>query len=385
MPKRVCIIAGEVSGDLHAAALVRALAAEDANLTFFGTGGDQMRAAGVDTLYDVEQLAVMGISEVLRRYPFFRRMFKHLCRELDSRKPDILVLVDYPGFNLRFAQQAHRRGIKTVFYISPQVWAWKRSRIPKMAACLDHLITIFPFEARYFEGTSLPVTFAGNPLVDELQQDPTVAPTDTATDTPTIALLPGSRVHEIRRLLPVMLNACERVAAERSDVRFIIASASETLTPYIETQTKEHAGNAAERISVVTGSTRAILAEARAAWVASGTATVETALLRCPMVITYRVAPLTFALARRIVNVDHIGMVNIIAERRLCPEFVQDQATAENLATAIIPLIDDGDARQEMLDGLAEVSNALGEPGAAQRAATVVLDVLNDVQPIKTS
>lgn len=385
MPKRVCIIAGEVSGDLHAAALVRALAAEDANLTFFGTGGDQMRAAGVDTLYDVEQLAVMGISEVLRRYPFFRRMFKHLCRELDSRKPDILVLVDYPGFNLRFAQQAHRRGIKTVFYISPQVWAWKRSRIPKMAACLDHLITIFPFEARYFEGTSLPVTFAGNPLVDELQQDPTVAPTATATDTPTIALLPGSRVHEIRRLLPVMLNACERVAAERSDVRFIIASASETLTPYIETQTKEHAGNAAERISVVTGSTRAILAEARAAWVASGTATVETALLRCPMVITYRVAPLTFALARRIVNVDHIGMVNIIAERRLCPEFVQDQATAENLATAIIPLIDDGDARQEMLDGLAEVSNALGEPGAAQRAATVVLDVLNDVQPIKTS
>ena len=211
MSKRVCIIAGEVSGDLHAAALVRALAAKDPDLTFFGTGGDQMRAAGVENLYDVEQLAVMGISEVLRRYPFFRRMFNHLCRELDSRKPDILVLVDYPGFNLRFAQQAHRRGIKTVFYISPQVWAWKKSRIPKMAACLDHLITIFPFEARYYEGTSLPVTFAGNPLVDELQQDPNVTSPATTTDTPTIALLPGSRVHEIRRLLPVMLKACERV------------------------------------------------------------------------------------------------------------------------------------------------------------------------------
>jgi lipid-A-disaccharide synthase len=378
MSKRVCIIAGEVSGDLHAAALVRALAAKDPDLTFFGTGGDQMRAAGVENLYDVEQLAVMGISEVLRRYPFFRRMFNHLCRELDSRKPDILVLVDYPGFNLRFAQQAHRRGIKTVFYISPQVWAWKKSRIPKMAACLDHLITIFPFEARYYEGTSLPVTFAGNPLVDELQQDPNVTSPATTTDTPTIALLPGSRVHEIRRLLPVMLKACERVAAERPDVRFVIASASDTLTPHIETQIKEQAGTAAGRISVVTGSTRTILSEARAAWVASGTATVETALLRCPMVITYRVAPLTFALARRIVKVDHIGMVNIIAGRRLCPEFVQDQATAENLATAITPLIDDGDARQEMLDGLAEVSKALGEPGAAQRAAAVVLDVLSD-------
>jgi lipid-A-disaccharide synthase len=305
-------------------------------------------------------------------------MFNHLFRELDSRKPDILVLVDYPGFNLRFAQQAHRRGIKTVFYISPQVWAWKKSRIPKMAACLDHLITIFPFEARYYEGTSLPVTFAGNPLVDELQQDPNVTSPATTTDTPTIALLPGSRVHEIRRLLPVMLKACERVAAERPDVRFVIASASDTLTPHIETQIKEQAGTAAGRISVVTGSTRTILSEARAAWVASGTATVETALLRCPMVITYRVAPLTFALARRIVKVDHIGMVNIIAGRRLCPEFVQDQATAENLATAITPLIDDGDARQEMLDGLAEVSKALGEPGAAQRAAAVVLDVLSD-------
>lgn len=378
MSTRVCIIAGEISGDHHAAALVEALKVRIPDVQCFGTGGEHMRAAGVETLYDVSDLAVMGISEVLRRYSFFRGMFKRMCRELDSRKPDVVVLVDYPGFNLRFAAQARKRGIKTVFYICPQVWAWKPSRIPKMARILDHLITIFPFEAKYFEHTGLPTTFAGHPLVDALQGQRNGASMDSPR---MVALLPGSRVHEIRRILPTQLQACTQLLETRNDVSFVIAAADAALSTLIEAQLDAMPAawqsTVRPRVSIRTGEARTILCEAHAAWVASGTATLETALLHCPMIITYRVAALTYALAKRIVRLDHIGMVNIIAGRTLCPEYVQDAATPHNLVSAILPLLEDSPERREMLSGFDSVAHSLGEGGAALRAADVVAQVIS--------
>ncbi len=376
---RICIIAGEVSGDQHASALVRALREERPDLECFGTGGQCMRAQGVETLYDIRDLAVMGFSEVLRRYGFFRKVFHHLCAELDQRKPDVVILVDYPGFNLRFAEQAHRRGIKVIYYISPQVWAWKKSRIPKMARVIDHLMTIFPFEAKHFADSGLQVTFVGHPLIDELG-DPDAMPSHEAAlpwaDSPGIALLPGSRVHEVERILPTMLDACRSLLAARPGTPFIIASASDELSTQIEAQLLDYADIAAH-ISIVTGRTRAVLRDAKAAWVASGTATLETALLRCPMVICYRVGALTYALAKRVVKLDHVGMVNIIAERGLCPEYIQDDATAKSLSDAILPLLEDTQERRDMLEGYQHVIATLGDSGAADRAAKVVLDEIN--------
>jgi len=369
---RLVIIAGEISGDLHAARLLTAIRSRCPDVESSGIGGEALQKAGMHLIIHCQEMAVMGIVEVLRRYLPLRRAFYRLLDHIKSDPPDAVIFVDYPGFNLRLARKLTTVATKKIYYICPQVWAWNTSRIPLMASLLDRLIVIFPFEPDVFKDTRLPVDYVGHPLVAE-SQAVLDAPLETLSwgDTPGIAILPGSRSQEISRMLPVMARAAAIVARQSPGTRFILAAANGSAAHQARTILSEKTRDV-PAIDVVTGRTRQILKQARAAWVTSGTATLEAALMECPMVIGYRMAPLTYLMGRILVRVDHIGMVNIIAGRRLCPELVQSQMTAEALAGAIKPLIAETETRSATISGLKQVRADLGEPGAEERAAEII-------------
>lgn len=373
-PLRFMILAGEVSGDLHAAALARSIRKAAPSAVFTGIGGPAMRAAGVETRCDIADLAVMGITEVFTRLAFFRRLFKRLLDEAVNTKPDAVILVDYPGFNLRFAAAAHRAGIRTVYYICPKVWAWQKGRIPKMAAALDRLVCIFPFEPALFAGTGLKTDFAGNPLVDMVAEElDHPSPSLDWQGEPRVALLPGSRTQEITRLLPVIAGAAARIEAAHPGASFIVPAPDAKIAGIVRSVLEGVPARPA-RCTVVEGRTYAVLRQARAAIIASGTATLEACLLRCPTVVTYRVSAATAWLARRVIRIPFVGLVNILAGRQVCPELLQEHATPEELAAATIPLLGDTRERALMLEGMESVNRMLGEPGAADRAAAAVLE-----------
>jgi lipid-A-disaccharide synthase len=369
------IIAGEVSGDMHAAALVHALRKRQPNLTAFGIGGPEMRAAGVETHYDVRDMTLVGFSELIRRFGFYRRVFLEMLDLARTRKPDAVVLVDFPGFNLRFAARAHALGLRTIYYICPQVWAWNRGRIPRMAAIIDRLITIFPFEAEHFQGTGLEVSFAGHPLVDEAMAARAEPSPDLPWNgAPRVAILPGSRAAEIERMFPVMWQAAGLVQKQFPEAGFVVACPGEEQVELVEKLRDSIDGPS--RGSIVVGKTRHVLLQAHATLVASGTATIEAALMKCPMVIAYRMTGFTYMIGRMLVKLSDIGMVNIVAGRRICPELIQGEATAPALADAIAPLLHDTPERKTMVADLEEVCSVLGEGNAADRAAEQVLDAL---------
>jgi lipid-A-disaccharide synthase len=375
------IIAGEVSGDMHAARLVSAIRARHPEITFFGVGGDAMRAAGVDTVIDISAMAVVGISEVVRKYRHLRRVFYDMLALLRSRRPDAVILVDYPGFNLRFARRAHLMGFKTIYYICPQVWAWNQRRIPRMAATLDRLIAFFPFEPAYFKATGLQVDFVGNPLVDEVAETRTLShPELPWQGTPRIALLPGSRDHEIERILPSMWAAAALIEARHPDASFLIPVHSATAAAQVESVVATQP-TGPTRYTVVIGQTHAVLADARATLITSGTATLEASLLRCPMVITYRTTAITACLARLLIKLKHIGLVNIVAGKGVVPELLQRAATPRHLADALEPVISDDATHAATVQALDEVNRRLGAPGGALRAADVVLDAIGPISP----
>lgn len=375
-PPEILVIAGEISGDMHAAGLIHALRKQCPEVVCYGIGGPLLREAGVETFYDVRDMAVMGIVEVLKRIVFFRRVFRHMEQIARTRKPDVVLLVDYPGFNLRFAAKAHAMGIKVVYYICPQVWAWNRGRIPKMAAVVDRLMAIFPFEKNVFAGTTLKVDFVGHPLVDEIRKA-LEAPATTLpwTGEPRIALLPGSRHHEIDRIFPTYCAAAKRIEQRFPQASFIVPVPS----PDIETHVRRLVAELPEvpsHLAIVQGEARQVLRQSRAALVKSGTATMEAALIGCPFVVAYKMAPMTHWIARRLVKIPYIGIVNIIAQRLVCPERIQNEATPERLADDLIPLLGDTPERSAMLAGFAEVRGLLGTGGAADRAAAVVAEEL---------
>lgn len=381
MSPSLLVIAGEVSGDMHAAAVVRELRRRDPGLHVWGVGGDRLREEGAELLYDARDMAVMGLPEVLRKYGFFKKVFRHLVRETQARRPDGVLLVDYPGFNLRFAAAVHGTGPRVFYYVCPQVWAWHRSRIPQMARIIDRLLVIFPFEKAVFQDTALAVDFVGHPLVDEAEaarrEPPRALPWNGR---PRVALLPGSRRQEIERIFPALWRAAELVDRTVEGAAFLIAAASETMAALIRAEAARLGGGPA-RWEVVVGATRAILRQADAAWVASGTATIEACLMRCPMLVVYRTAALTYWLGRKMVKVPHIGMVNIVAGRAICPEYIQGAATPSALAEGLRPLLDDTPARRAMVEALEETAHRLGEGGAAARAAALILDDLEAPAP----
>lgn len=373
------VIAGEISGDMHAAALVREIRRRRPDIEFFGVGGDKLAAAGMEIHYHVRDMAVLGLTEVLLRYRFFKRVFGEMLALARTRRPDAILLVDYPGFNLRFAARAHAMGFKVLYYICPQVWAWNRGRIPRMARSMDRLLAIFPFEVDVFKESSLRVDFVGHPLVASAAaaREAPLAALPWQGD-PRIALLPGSRYHEVKRILPAMWATAAKVQQQFPGASWIVAAPSEEVAGWVRTE-MQRLGGGPQRVSVVSGQTRQVLRQARAALVASGTATIETALMRCPMLVVYRVAWATYFLGRLLIRVPFLGMVNIVAGERLCPEFIQRQARPQAIAAALAPLLRDGPAREKMLAGLERVSRALGDPRSAEHAADIVLQELRSL------
>lgn len=369
---RLLVSCGEPSGDLYAADLVRHLRGRTAvPPDVFGLGGDRLEAEGARLLAHVRDLAVVGLWEVVSHLPRFRRIFRGLLAEVDRERPDLAVLVDYPDFNLRVARALHRRRIPVVYYVSPQVWAWRPRRLRAIRDHVAHMIVIFPFEAKVYEDAGVPVTFVGHPLVDlvapERDRNGFLASNGLDPTRPVIALLPGSRAKEIAHNLPPLAGAVRLLAQRRPDLQFLAAVA-----PSIDPRTLRAA--LPPNVALVQGRTHAALSAANVAVVASGTATVEAALLGTPMVVVYRLSALTYHLGRRFVKVPHVAMANLIAQKGIVPELIQDEFTPERVADAVLPLL--GPAGDAMREALAEVRRRLGAPGASGRAAEVVAGLL---------
>jgi len=370
-PPRLLISCGEPSGDLYGGELLRHLRKHLAGLDAFGLGGDHLQAEQVRLLGHVRDLAVVGIVEVVRHLGSLRRIFKRVLAEVDRQRPDLAVLVDYPSFNLRLARQLKRRRVPVAYYISPQIWAWKGWRIREIRRNVDHMLVIFPFEQEIYARAGVPVTFVGHPLVDLVRPAPDreaflgSAGLDPAR--PVVAVLPGSRTTEVRYNLPPLAAGIRLLAQRRPDLQFLLAVAPALEVPALRDAVR------GLPVALVAGQTHAVLGAAAVALVASGTATVEAALLGTPMVVVYRVSPLTYAVGRPLVHVPHVAMANLIAGREVVRELIQADFTPERVCAEVLGLLDDPARLARVRVELAEVRTRLGQPGASARAADVVL------------
>lgn len=379
-PLKIYICAGEVSGDMHAAALIKALKSISSSpLEFRGFGGDAMAAEGAVLLYHTDQTGVCGITPVLMELPFLLRMMGHIKKDMLAWQPDVVLTVDYPGMNLRLAKFAHAHGLKTVHYICPQVWAWHRSRIPKIARFLDLLLCIFPFEPEHFAATKLKAMFTGHPLVDRIQETRTEKqPQFPWQGHSRIALLPGSRAGEITRILPRMLDAAvlleQRLVGNCS---FIVPCPTEKMLRLAQEVAQLHP-NKPKTLNFIIGQARALLMQSDAAAVASGTATLEACMLLCPTVLVYAAGRLTAVAARLLVRgVRYIGLANIIADQEIMPELLQENFTSEKLAEHLYQFITNATLREQTISNLEATNALLGSGQAAERTARAILDFLS--------
>ena len=370
----IFIAAGEPSGDLHGAGLARALRARLPGVRLIGLGGSRMAAEGVELLAGVEELAVMGFVEVLRHLPFFLELRRRVFAALEREGVDLVIPIDYPGFNLRLAKHAKGRGIPVLYYISPQVWAWHAERTRDLARDADVVAVVLPFEEKFLRDRGVNAVFVGHPLLDlPPRTEPRAAWAASAgvdPERPVLGLFPGSRPQELRRHLELFSEAAARVVARDGDVQPVIGVPSDIDAAVYE-------GARWPRVPSASG----LLEYADAALVKSGTTTLETALAGTPGVVAYRMNPLSYAMAKRLVRVPHIALANLIAEERVFPEFVQDGATPESLSAALLPLIRrDSPARRAMVAKLADVRAKLeggeGEGGAAVRTARIAARLL---------
>jgi lipid-A-disaccharide synthase len=371
---RLLVSSGETSGDLYAAELVRELRMKSARpLDVFGLGGDRLLAQEVRLVAPVDELAVVGLVEVLRHLKRLRGIFRGVLAEVDRQRPNLAVLVDYPDFHLRLARQLKRRGVPVVYYVSPQVWAWRRGRLATIRDTVAHMIVIFPFEEALYREAGVAVSFVGHPLVELVAPVPDrgafLASCGLDPARPVLAALPGSRRQEVAHNLPALAGALRIVAAKRPDVQLALAVA-----PGLEDGS--FAALDGTPIARIAGRTHALMGAATAGIVASGTATVEAALLGLPMVVVYRLSALTYALGRPFVRVPHFAMANLIAGRAVVKELIQDDFRPESTAAEALRLLEPGPYRNEVVAGLAEVRDRMGGPGASARAAAIVRRLL---------
>jgi lipid-A-disaccharide synthase len=373
----VMVSCGEASGDLYAGALVRELRRLDPGMHACGFGGEQLAAAGAELVGDYRGLSVTGIVEVVRQLPRTYAMYRRLVQAARERRPDALVLIDFPDFNFRLGQAVHRLGVPVIYYISPQLWAWRPGRLSTMKQFVDRVLVIFPFEPAIYEKAGIAVEFVGHPLID-LVPEPSARGTFLAElgadpAAPTVALLPGSRPNEVRQIFPVLAEAAALVRQRIPGVQFVVARAPRLDDHLFDPLSGLRANGVP--VHVVEGRADDALASADVVLTASGTATVQTALHERPMVIVYRLSPLTYRLGIRFVRVDTYGMVNLVAGRRIVRELIQDGFTPQSTAEECVSLLTDDVRRGAMAADLREVRRKLGSGGASRRAAEAVLAV----------
>ncbi len=381
------IVAGEASGDAHAAALVNALlkAEPSARFGFFGATGPLLRAAGVESIVRSDDLSIVGLLEIGRVLPKFWRAYKLLKKAAIERKPDAVILVDWPDFNLRLAHVLHRHGLKIIYYISPQLWAWRSYRARNIRRDVDLLLSILPFEKDWYADRGINhVEFVGHPLAGEVhaRYDRAEFCRQTTLDSrlPIISLLPGSRRKEVERILPPMLEAAALISDRRPEIQFIIVVAPSRSSDEVRDIVRAQRATPLPLPSclhIVSGQSREALAAADVAAIASGTATLEAALLETPMVIVYKESGINWQTLGRLITTDHYGLVNLVAGERVATELMQDDLNGERLANELLLLLDQR-RNEEARERLREVAHELGEGGASQRAAEQVLDVLQD-------
>lgn len=372
----VLLVAGEPSGDLHGATLARALATLSPGLRLSGMGGPRMAAAGVRLVQGIERVAVVGVTEILTRLPALLRALWNLERRLRETRPRVLVLIDFPDFNLRLARRARVLGIPVVYYVAPQVWAWRRGRVRAIARDVSRVLAVFPFEVGLYQEAGIPVEFVGHPLLDVLPplERESARRGLAEGDQSLIGLLPGSRREEIRRHLPLLLEAAVAIVRRFPQARFALPLAPTTDPVSVRTAAQTVAGTGGIQVSVLPGEAYRVMAAADLLLVASGTATLEAACYGTPMVVVYRLSMLSYAVGRVLVRgVSHISLPNIIAGYGAVPELIQGHATAASVARAALALLDDGVARAAQRAVLLEVRSRLGHAGAGERAARAVL------------
>lgn len=373
---RLLLSCGEASGDLYAAALVQALRRREPDIDVFGLGGERFAAAGGRLIEDFHGLSVTGLTEALSVIPRSYQTMKRLVRAAKEQKPDALVVIDYPDFNFRLMSRVKRLGIPVIYYISPQLWAWRSGRIRQMKRHVDRVLPIFPFEPAIYERQGMDVRFVGHPLIDLAKpaqdRDAFLKRLKLDPGKPVMALLPGSRTNELARLAPVIAQAVPMIAARVPGVQFVVARA-----PNLGDQLYESFGLSSVPIRIVNTQTDDVLNACDAVITASGTATVQTALYGKPMVVLYQLSPMTYRLGIHLAKVDMYAMVNLIAGRRIVVELIQEACTPDAVANEAVRLITDRPYRDEMIAALDGVRRQLGGPGASDRAADAVLDVIH--------
>lgn len=371
---KLCVIAGEASGDIHASEVVHELRALEPHLTAFGFGGDHLRDEGVEIIHDIRELAVVGLFNVIRHLPMFKRVFNDIVARIGAERPDAVLLVDFPDFNLRLAKRCKEMGVRVVYYISPQVWAWRRKRVHQIARTVDQMIVIFPFEEEFYREHGVPVAYVGHPLVEQLAGIRRTRPVPPPQQL-RIALLPGSRRMEIEALLPPMLDAIAELRRDHTVDAFIVKA-----PPIDRAQIDRIVASRGVPVDVVTDRGREAVAGADVSLCSSGTATLESAVTGVPVIVMYRLGRMTYALAKRLVRIPHFSLVNIVAGKRIVPELIQDEVNGKTIASTARAMIEPS-AYAATVAELEEVRRRLGEPGTAARAAAIIARLVRAEQP----
>jgi len=375
--RKLFFLAGEISGDTHGAGLMRSLLELGGDVQFLGYGGPQMKAVGGAPMLDwVEDAGVVGLWEVIKIYGWFKQKMADALAIVAEEKPDAVILVDYPGFNLRLAQSLRDAGYDRpiIYYISPQVWAWKKGRVKTMARLLDLMICIFPFEKELYEKSGLRTVFAGHPMVDRIK----LLTKRVEREPDLVGFFPGSRANEVRRLFPTMLQTAVRLREQRPDTRFVVSAANAKLASLMQ-EIADAAGLPGAREWIEVGTVYDLMQQVQVGVVASGTATLESACFGMPYILVYKVNPLTYAVAKTVVRIKFLGIVNILAGRQVVREMVQGDFRPEPLAAGVLTLMEDRNARESLVKDLNETVGRLGEGGAYRRAAEAVLEKLGSI------
>jgi len=374
--KRILIAAGEASGDLHASSLVKAMLELEPNLHFYGMGGEKLKKAGACIIFDISNLSVIGITEVISHLGHLYGVFRWFKESFKNARPDLLILVDYPDFNLRLAKVARSYKVPVLYYISPQIWAWRTNRIKKIGKLIDKMIVVFPFELSLYEKEGIDVSFVGHPLLDMAKvsksKEENIKRFGLDEQKKIIGLLPGSRLSEVKRLLPPMLGAAYRLKQRFGNLQFILPIASGLKKEEIVKLTE----NSKVSITLVDDNIYEVIDICYLLIVSSGTATLETSLLSRPMIIVYKMSKLSYLIGRLLIKVPYIGIVNIIAGKKVVPELIQAEANAERITNEVIPLLEDDLYYQSICKELISIKEKLGKPGASKRAARIALRML---------
>ncbi len=376
-PKRILIVAGEASGDLHGSSLVRELRSIRPSLEIFGIGGDKMQKEGVELIFHVDRLAIMGFFEVLKNLAFIRNVMRRVISAAKDRRPDLAILIDYPGFNLRLARRLKDLGVPVLYYISPQVWAWGGNRMKKMPGLVDKMVVILPFEKAIYDKFGIDCEFVGHPFLDVarpvLSEDDFQRKFDIRRNDVTVGLLPGSRWQEVEKILPIMLESSRLLGARIKNLKLLLG-----LAPTIEKRKTEDMLEAAgSGVRIVENLTYDLMKHADLLLIASGSATLECAILGTPFVVIYRTSLWTYLLAKSLITIPNIALANVVAGKSIVPEFIQNRAVPSRIAEETYEILTDRERYKSLQNELSRVRARLGEKGASERAAQVAAHMLS--------